>query len=164
MIKRILLVFAFFGLIAIAGVTFAFTHVEQLLGSAIVNPEGTRDFRTLKVNGKEIQVEVVSTPEDVARGLSGHEVLADDEGMLFVFDRPAIWSFWMKEMKFPLDILWIADGRVVEIAQDMQPPANMLSLPQTHRPAVPADMVLEIRAGLAETYGFTTGTEIGIDH
>ncbi|HEU4429193.1 MAG TPA: DUF192 domain-containing protein, partial [Myxococcota bacterium] len=100
--------------------------------------------------------DVVDTPALRARGLSGRAALAPDEGMLFLFETPAIQSFWMKDMRFPIDIVWIRDQRIVGITPDVPVPRTPRELPQFHSP-VPCDVVLEVRAGTARRWGLRLG-------
>ncbi len=102
-------------------------------------------------------VEIVQTNETRARGLSGREKLKDHQGMLFVFDAPARHGFWMKEMKFDLDIIWLdQNGRVVGIKENFTPctPNNCPS----YKPLSEAVYVLEINAGLAQKYNIKEGS------
>lgn len=101
-------------------------------------------------------VELALTPEQRARGLMFREEMAADEGMLFLFDREAPRSFWMKNTYLPLDILFIAaDGRIVSIASDTVP------LTETPIPSgVPALGVLELNAGTAARLGISPGDRV----
>ncbi len=94
--------------------------------------------------GKIFQVEVVSAAEKRTLGLSGRTRLGDDQGMLFVFERDAKHSFWMKNMNFSLDIVWIDKfGSVVHVERKVSPE----SWPKSFVPAKAARYVLEVRAG-----------------
>ncbi|RMF92897.1 MAG: DUF192 domain-containing protein [Nitrospinota bacterium] len=105
-------------------------------------------------------VEVVSTPEERARGLGYRDSLPLDQGMLFLFEEPDYHAFWMRGMRFPLDILWIREGVVVHIEENIPPPSPLhLRLP-TYRPAEKADSVLEINAGLVQKYGLQLGDTV----
>lgn len=117
------------------------------------------EYEIIEVNGQRLRVEIADTPEETARGLSGHEPLGENEGMLFLFDEASVRPFWMKEMLFDLDIIWIRDSVVVEIAENMPAPSG-LSIPATYRPSEAADMVLEINAGRAAELGIEIGTKI----
>ena len=64
----------------------------------------TRD--TVSINGGVFSVDIADTSEERAQGLSGREALLSDEGMLFIFGESSTHSFWMKEMKFPIDIIF----------------------------------------------------------
>lgn len=107
---------------------------------------------------KPLLLELALTDDERRQGLSGREQLSPDEGMLFVFGEAGIFPFWMKEMKFPLDIIWIRNGVVVDVAS--LPPPDGLAYPATHTPTEPADMVLELVAGGAERYGLSEGVSL----
>ena len=90
------------------------------------------------------------TPEERNRGLSGRESLPESTGMLFVFEGDQHLSFWMVDMNFPLDIVWIDSScRIVDVTLDAPAPLPGQSrgdLPR-FRPSSPARFVLEINAG-----------------
>ncbi len=114
----------------------------------------------LKLNNCSIQVEIVDTPAQKRRGLSGRKSLAENAGMLFIFERPDYYYFWMKDMNFPLDLIWIRDGKVVDITPHVLPPAGPVRQLTRYRPSSPADWVLEVKAGMAEKCGVKVGDEI----
>lgn len=114
----------------------------------------------LTINNIELTVEIAEKPEDKATGLSGRERLGEDHGMLFVFTRPDIYSFWMKDMKFPIDIIWIGDGKqIVDIHESVSPE----TYPESFRPKAPAQYVLEVEAGFIEEHGIKEGAVVGFD-
>ena len=89
------------------------------------------------------------------QGLSGVITMPDDRGMLFVFFKPDIYSFWMKDMNFSLDMIWIdSKKKVVDVSGNISPE----TFPKTFSPSAPVSYVLEINAGLAERYGIKKGT------
>lgn len=103
---------------------------------------------TLLIAGRvSLTVELARTPMEQIRGLSGRPGLAPSHGMLFVYNRPQPVSIWMKDMRFPLDIVWIRDGRIVKIEKHAPPltPAG----PERIYTAT-ADLVLEVPAGFAD--------------
>lgn len=110
--------------------------------------------------GPPVPVELALTGPQRAKGLSGRESLADGSGMLFVFDAPSDAGFWMPEMRFSLDIIWIgADCRLVHIEAEVPHPAPETprsELP-TYAPAVPGQYVLEVNAGDAARAGWQLG-------
>ena len=113
------------------------------------------DGKIFKVGSAVFQVEIADTIEKHATGLSGRNELEKGRGMLFVFDQPIIPGFWMKGMKFPLDIVWISNGEVIGLEENL-PPDHTLS-PATYSPPKPVDMVLEINAGASEESKINVG-------
>lgn len=113
----------------------------------------------LKIGQAEVWVDVAQTPAQRERGLLGRAELGDNEGMLFVFDKPDYYSFWMKGMKFPLDIIWIdKELRVVGVVEKALPE----SFPQTFVPNVPVSYVLEVNAGFAGENGIRPGDSVSL--
>jgi len=98
---------------------------------------------TLKLSGKDIKVEVADTEAARELGLGGRTSLEPDKGMLFVFDHPDKYGFWMKDMKFPIDILWLDEEKVIWIESNVSPN----TFPQILYPDSPAKYVLEVPAG-----------------
>lgn len=102
-------------------------------------------------------LERVSTPEAIVQGLSGRESMPHNHGMLFIFSEPGKHCFWMKDMNFPLDMIWInADKEVIDIREDIQPD----SYPQSFCPDQPALYVLEVNAGVADKAYLTPGSKL----
>lgn len=93
----------------------------------------------LEVGGYGYKTTIARTSEERAKGLSGRDILCEDCAMLFVFEKPGRYGFWMKGMRFPLDILWIRNGRVVYKESDVSEKRTGILEPVTE-----AEMVLEI--------------------
>ncbi len=114
-------------------------------------------------DGKVLDVVVADNEQEQVQGLSGKENLPADEGMLFVFPYAGQHGIWMKDMKFPIDILWLnEDGLVVNIVQNAPVPEegkeeNGLLV---YNNVEPAKYVLEVAAGTAETSGIKMGKKI----
>lgn len=114
----------------------------------------------VKINGHIWNVEVVLTPEAIKQGLSGRESLPFNTGMLFTFNPSAAHSFWMKNMHFPLDLVWVNAGRVVRLDENLPPEG---ALPVNVYPSYSAvTHVLEINAGEAKKYNLKIGDEVFI--
>ena len=110
-----------------------------------------------KVGSSVFRVEIADSLRSRAQGLSGRTSLGEMDGMLFTFQIPATYSFWMKDMNFPLDIVWIRNGLVVGISENVpKPSGKLLDLP-TYLPPGQVDTVLEINAGLSEKLGIKAG-------
>ncbi len=113
----------------------------------------------ISINGTELTVRVAERPFAVRNGLSGYsrEDLRED-GMLFVFSDAQVREFWMKDMEFALDILWIADGRIVAIDRDVPPPSARFDEPaRVSSLPLRVDAVLELPAGQAYEFGIIEG-------
>ena len=126
-------------------------------------PTPAIDAPVVTVGDTSFVVELAVTPAERNLGLSGHPPLADNEGMLFVFENEAKWTFWMKEMLFPLDMLWI-DARctVVDITENAPKPEPGQALQDLPRyfPQTLAQYVLEVNAGTAQRTGISIGDQV----
>ena len=115
------------------------------------------NIKEIKIAGQSIKVELASTPLEQAQGLSGRESLKENEGMLFVFDQPGKYSFWMKDMNFAIDMIWLTeDGEVVYIKKDARPE----SYPETYGPDKDAKYVLEVASGFSEKNNLKEGDRV----
>ena len=111
----------------------------------------------VEIGGKIINVEIADTNAKRELGLSGHKPLADDQGMLFAFDKAGKYPFWMKDMLFPIDIIWISeDYKIVYIEKKAQPS----SYPATFGGQVDAQYVLEVNAGFSDKNNLRIGDQI----
>ena len=111
-------------------------------------------IQTVNLKGEKIVVEVADTVAKQIQGLSGRASMKNNEGMLFVFKEEAIQSFWMKDMQFSLDILWIDENKIiVGIERNVSPD----TFPQTFSPYKPALYVLELNAGWTEKHQVVAG-------
>lgn len=98
----------------------------------------------LRIEGASYRLQIASTEAARQTGLGGRATIPENTGMLFMFSKPAIECFWMKDMRFPLDIIWVnAQKRVVHIEQHVSPD----TYPSTFCPNTPAAYAIELRAG-----------------
>ncbi|MEK7164384.1 MAG: DUF192 domain-containing protein [Patescibacteria group bacterium] len=111
--------------------------------------------KNIKIGVANVIVEIVESFRAQERGLSGRPSLAPDSGMLFVYKDKAIRHFWMPDMNFALDALWIADGTVVGWQEGIQPLTNG-SITRFQSNA-PVDMVLEVNSGWISHNGIKIG-------
>ena len=117
----------------------------------------TTSMRTVTIDGISIAVDVADTEILREQGLSGRTSLSEGKGMLFVFDTDGLWNIWMKDMRFPIDIVWAdVDGKVVTVALDIAPE----TYPEVFSPSSPARYVLELLAGFAAAQGIVEGSQI----
>jgi uncharacterized membrane protein (UPF0127 family) len=113
-------------------------------------------------SGKVLQVEVMVNDEDRAMGLMFRPSLASDRGMLFVFNDPAFHGIWMKNCKFPIDILWLDDQRkVVHLAEGV-PPCKAEPCP-VYEPLRRARYVVELNAGEARREKALLGATVSFE-
>lgn len=121
-------------------------------------------FSNLEINGSTIKVEVADTAAKRSKGLGGRMSLGENEGMLFVFEKADKYPFWMKGLKFPLDFVWIADDKVVDILENVTPPPpgqTDSSLP-IYSSKVDADKVLEVNGGVVTKLNIKVGDTVKI--
>lgn len=115
-------------------------------------------YGQLYVGSDVLRVEIVDTDDTRQRGLSGRDAIGSD-GMFFVFSDARKRSFWMDRMRFPIDILFIRDGILREIAVDLLPPLDGRGV-VTYRSVATADAVLEVPAGMVKDRGWEPGTSV----
>ena len=114
---------------------------------------------TVTAKNTTLVVDLALTPDQQSRGLSGREKMSENQGMLFVMHSPGRYGFWMKEMKFPLDILWLdTKGVAVYLKQNLQPCLTILNCP-TYTPDTDSLYVLETVAGFSQRHAITKGTQ-----
>jgi hypothetical protein len=129
-------------------------------------PEGNQQLPSDHVltlsSGKKISVRIADTPQRQEWGLSYFSHLAEDSGMIFLFSHLERQGFWMKDMNFPLDIVWMKRDihdpthyKVVSLDEQVSPE----SYPKIFYPSEPIDTVLEIGAGNARAWGIVPGQE-----
>jgi len=111
----------------------------------------------LIINDNKLLIDIADTAEKRTRGLSGRPNLGENEGLFFIFEVPGRFSFWMKDMNFPIDIIWIdAEFKVVDITKNAVPE----SFPKTFEPRTPVLYVLETIAGWADKNGIKMGDKV----
>lgn len=127
---------------------------------AVVVDKFIRDDITVLMPKGALTAELANTRASRELGLSGRHSMRDNEGMLFAFDVPGKYGFWMKDMEFPLDIIWINENGVVVSIERELTPESYTSNKQVYINHVDASYVLEINAGLSEKYGLYLGSKV----
>ncbi|MGB9608762.1 MAG: DUF192 domain-containing protein [Minisyncoccia bacterium] len=118
---------------------------------------------TVLINNQEFKVDLSDDSIKRTKGLSGRESLKENEGMLFLFDSAGNYGFWMKDMKFPIDIIWINNDEIVDLSPNLNPePDKSIFNLKVYYPQKPVDKVLEINSGLIEKYNIKIGDKIKI--
>ena len=122
------------------------------------------DSKTIDIKGNKIQLEIADSIEEQKKGLSGREKLANNKAMLFKFSKADRHAFWMKDMKFPIDIVFINGEKVVTIYENVKPVQNDRSSNlTTYTPSTPADKVLELNEGSVKKFGIKVNDIIKIN-
>lgn len=110
--------------------------------------------KVIHINGRVLTVEIADEPHEQTQGLSGRNNLDDNKGMLFIFASPLVPSFWMKDMRFALDMLWLdASGTIIGIEKNVSPDM----FPTTFSPLSPVKYVLEVNAGWSDRNNIKIG-------
>ena len=113
------------------------------------------------IGTKEITISIAETKEEQTRGLSGRTSLSRDEGMLFLFPKKDRYAFWMPDMNFPIDIIWIDHDQVVGVDEHV---TNIFDSknPTYYYPPEPVDTVLEVPDGFFSKNHLTVGSSVSI--
>jgi len=138
--------------------------VVVLLVGAILRGREAAERATVTANDVPLAVRVADNPWERTRGLSGFE--AEDvkaQGMLFIFPEKEVRSFWMKGMKLDLDVVWIADGKVVAVDMGVSAPKQGEEPERMTSNPIPVDMVLELPAGYANQFDINPGLLLKIE-
>lgn len=114
----------------------------------------------VELKGKRFTVELADDDAERSRGLMFRDELAADHGMLFIHDEEAPQSYWMKNTRIPLDILFFDHSRKLVSAQERVPPCSLGNGCPPFRSEVPALYILELNAGMAESLGVKAGDEL----
>jgi uncharacterized membrane protein (UPF0127 family) len=128
-----------------AGATFATLYYLQRI-------QAVTDRVNVKIGSQYIVADIARTEAERDKGLGGRDSVGLNEGMYFIFDTPGVYGFWMKDMKFSIDLVWISEGKIIGFEENMQPPADS-DIPDSglknYLPPGPIDRVLELHAGRA---------------
>ncbi|MDP3764034.1 MAG: DUF192 domain-containing protein [bacterium] len=117
----------------------------------------------VQINDTKISVEIVETPAEVQKGLSGRTSLDASNGMLFIFSKADYYNFWMPDMYFPIDIIWINNNQIVDISHNVSnkfDPAN----PKFYLPIKKANYILEVNAGFSKKNNIKIGNTIFLNN
>lgn len=132
--------------------------VSELAAIGAVKVRGTE----VTIGDATVRATVAKTSVERAKGLSGRAALGENEGMLFVFQKPERQAFWMKGMKISIDIIWIRGGAVIGAEEKVAPPSPDTSDALLKRYASPGlvDMALEVQSGFVEKHRVRLGDKV----
>ena len=126
------------------------------LAQPVTYPKDTLTVETASGAKHRFNVELATSPQQIAQGLMYRRQMAPDAGMLFIFERPDPATFWMKNTFIPLDMIFIGvDGRIMNIAER--------TIPQTETPVPasgPTRAVLEVNGGTSARLGIKPGDRV----
>ncbi len=129
-------------------IVFAFIAV----GFFIVS--NSRNISYVNIGGQKIKVELAVTKAERVQGLSGRKSLDEGTGLLFIFEESGLYPFWMKDMNFPIDIIWLSEDQKIVFIKSNAKPSDF---PKTYNPEQDAKYVLEVPAGFSEKYKLKAG-------
>jgi len=118
---------------------------------------GNNKLKEVKIGKISFKAEEVSSPDEIRKGLGGRNGICEKCAMLFVFPKEERWEFWMEDMRFDLDVIWIKNGKIADIYKNVSRESKDIM-----RPLSACDKALEINSGLAEKYGFKIGDDVAV--
>jgi uncharacterized protein len=124
----------------------------------------TTTQKSAHIGAGTFTLEIADTETLREQGLSDRNTMASDHGMLFVFSSPGIQTFWMKDMHFPLDFVWIREGKIIDLTENVpapEPGQPLGSLP-VYNPKEPVDQVIELNAGSIRRFAIHMGDTVSL--
>lgn len=112
----------------------------------------------IEINGKKIKVEIARTPTSHYQGLSNRKGLCPNCGMFFIFPIAGERTFVMRDMLFPIDIIWINNEKIIKIEKNLQPADPMF--PEGYSSDSPVNFVLEVSGGFCQENNIKVGDKI----
>ena len=145
--------------IAISLILLSFSYLKFINTDRSEEMCGKYETGEVFINGTSIKTFVADDYCKLSLGLSGKKAIKDDEGMLFVFEKPGNYGFWMKDMKFPIDIIWISkDFSVIGIEKNLKPE----TYPKIFGRDFISKYVLEVRSGFSDENEVKIGEPVKI--
>lgn len=151
--RKRLPLFLFLSIVVVAG--WLFWRSQSSTPEPLI-PTDDSAYRTtsLRLGDTIFDLEVADTAAKKQLGLGKRPVLAANQGMVFLYSKPGKLCFWMKGMRFAIDILWLDSAKkVISIEKSLSPD----TYPQTYCPDEPAQYVVELPAGVSERVGVKVG-------
>lgn len=152
------------GLLVFGG---SFSASSLFTGTATPSAQVQSQKKTTPISIRSLKVDadIAKSADERKKGLSGRDGLEISRGMLFVFDSNSDWAIWMKNMKFPIDIIWIDENKkIVYIVQSALPePGKKDSQLTVYKPSTSAKYVLEINAGIANANNLQVGDSVNFE-
>lgn len=131
-------------------------EINDILPSS---PRTEHEKALITIASTTIAVEIADTEEKRQKGLGGRAFLGENEGMLFVFPESSTYGFWMKDMQFALDFIWIDEHfSIADITENISPD----TFPEIFTPALPVRYILELSAGFVRKNNLQKGSAVVI--
>ncbi|MBI3485702.1 DUF192 domain-containing protein [Candidatus Daviesbacteria bacterium] len=155
------------GLVILIFAGFLITKNPTVVNNALAplgGPNQPVNMVKLKVKDAVVNAEIADTQAKRAKGLSGRDSLASDSGMLFLYEKPGNYIFWMKGMKFSLDFIWIKGDSVVDLTENVSPPQPGQTDAQLTRyqASEPIDKILEVNSGFVKQKGININDKLSV--
>ena len=152
--KSMLIIILIGIILAVVGISLMSAEKNTVSNSS----QSALQKQTIKINNTELTVELATKSADHIRGLSGRTSLGENEGMLFIFKIAKTRQFWMKDMHFPIDMIWIRDKEIIGISKNV-PTIENSKITRRYSPS-PADMVLETTANWTTRHNIKSGDKL----
>ena len=132
----------------------------------VIHGQANQKYRKLTIDGRvSIMAEIAYTLQEKKQGLSHRKNISEKKGLLFYYTKKDERIFWMKNMQFAIDIIWIADKKILHIEKSVPPPPFLLKDEYLHLygKGIQADKVLEVRAGFVDKHAIKKNMSIRLD-
>ncbi len=150
------MVIGLIGLIILVYYLFSYNAISSI-DEYVKQNDISYGFVKVETPSGNILARLATSSEDLERGLSGTKSLSYDEGMLFVFQESGSRGFWMHDMSYSIDIIWLnQEKKVIGVTSDISPE----TYPNIFFPPEPVKYVLELNAGYAEENNIASGTPL----
>lgn len=150
--KKILIAY---GVLVVVVIILAFAKFN---GTTFFSGFGSK--ATAEIAGQKYKLLIAKDDKSRQVGLSNRKSLNADTGMLFVFDKKGIYSFWMKNTLIPLDMIYINDDKIVYIVKNAPSEKNSTTPLPIYTPTAESNYVLEINGGLSDKNKFKVGDKV----
>lgn len=127
--------------------------------SVFLNKKDSFSHKKIIIGNIAVKAEIAKSLAEKQKGLSGRSFMRKNSGMLFVFSQPDFYSFWMKDMEFPIDIIWLDENlRIINIEKNITPD----TFPKKFIPQRPAKYALEVNGGWSDKNKIKNGVNIKV--
>ena len=128
-------------------ITILIFAIFVFAGSLFLAQKNNNFYKKISLGDVVLKTEIALSPLEKQKGLSGRNYMGENNAMLFVFSQPDLYPFWMKDMKFPIDIIWLDDNlKIINVEKNVSPK----TYPEEFLPHLPAKFVLEVNGGWSD--------------